>query len=255
MFAPERHQSIRQLVRKNRRLSFAELQRAIGVSPATLRRDLTELEVAGHIIRVHGGVMDPAYVRTEISLDERVLRNHGAKQVIARAAAALIPPGSTVMVDAGSTCLEAGKLLLPRKDLRIITHSIALLAASLNGQAEVICIGGGVRKVSGALVGGQALEALTRLRADFAFLSASGLDAEEGCSTTELSEAELKKSILSRARRTLLLADQSKWEKPSTVRFAEWKEFNDFITDAPLPAKLQRQLRAAGVRVHVATAS
>src|ERR1700722_2450807 len=163
MFAQERHHTIREIVRKHRRMNFADLQRLLKVSPATLRRDLTELEQAREIIRVHGGVLDPGYARSEISFDERLLRNNAAKKAIAAAAARLVAPGTSVFIDAGSTCLEAGKALLGRKDVRLITHSVALLEAAYHGEAAIICLGGELRKVSGALTGGSALGALNSI--------------------------------------------------------------------------------------------
>jgi len=250
MFAQERKNAIRKLVRQHRRLGFAELQERVKVSPATLRRDLGELEAAGEVIRVHGGVLDPAYVRDEVSLDERVLRHGAAKLAIAAAAAALVPPGATVLVDAGSTCLEAGKALLGRKDIRLVTHSVALLEAALRGEAPVLCLGGELRRVSGALTGGGALGALDAVRADIAFVGASGLDPAEGGSTTELSEAETKRAFLARAKRAVLLADGSKWGAPSTVRFAPWSAFSDWVTDAPPAPAEAKALKAAGVAIH-----
>lgn len=251
MFAQERHHAIKKIVRKHQRLNFAQLQEMVKVSPATLRRDLAELEKSGEILRVHGGVLDPAYVRSEISFDERLLRNNAAKKAIAAKAVSLIPSGSSVFVDAGSTCLEAGKMLLGRKDVRIITHSVALTALSLHGQADFLCIGGELRRVSGALVGGGALGALSLIRADFALIGASGMDSE-GCSTTEVSEAEIKKTILERCRRKLLLADVSKWRQSSTIRFAAWESFNDWIADEKISSTDGRELRSLGILLHVA---
>ncbi len=250
MFAQERHNEIKKIVRKQRRIDFLALQGLVKVSPATLRRDLTELEEQGEIIRVHGGVLDPGYARAEISFDERVLRNGAAKKAISAKAAALIPEGATVFVDAGSTCLEAGKALLGRKDLRIITHSAALIQAGLHGEAEILCIGGSLRKVSGAMTGGAALGALDRLRADWALVGASGLDPREGCLTTELSEAEMKQALLSRAVRKVLLADSSKWGHASAVRFAAWSDFTDWITEQPPKENETKALRVAGLKIH-----
>lgn len=251
MFAQERHNAIVRFVRERRRLTFSELQEQVNVSAATLRRDLTELESAGAIIRVHGGVLDPGYVRAEVSFDERILRNSHAKKAIARKAASLVPAGSTVIIDAGSTCLETAKTLLGRADVRIITHSVAVLAAAMHAEASVVSLGGELRKVSGALVGGTTLGSLEVLRVNVAFLSASGLLADEGCFTTELSEAEIKKNILSRATRKILLADSTKWQNPSTVRFAGWEDFDDWVTDlSPSSAELKR-FRDSGVEVHV----
>lgn len=250
MFAEERQKLIRDAVRKNQRLTFTQLQELVEASPATLRRDLTELEQSGEVIRVHGGVLDPAYVRQESSFGERLDRNRGAKQAIARIAASLVPPGATVLLDAGSTCLEAGKILLARKDVRIVTHSVALLEPALHGEAEVVCVGGALRKVSGALVGGAALNALALLRGDVAFVAATGLEPL-GCTTTELSEAEIKQALLAGASRRVLLADSGKWGQSGTVRFTPWDGLTDFVTEQPLPVSQTKLLREAGVKLHL----
>ncbi len=230
MFAQERHNSIRKIVREKQRLSFAELQNLFRVSPATLRRDLSELERAGDLIRVHGGVLDPLYARAEISFDERQQRQHAEKKFIAAKANELIPAGSNVFVDAGSTCLEAGKLLMRRADIRLITHSIALVAACSHAEANIICIGGELRKVSGALIGGTAVNAFANLQFDFALVGATGLNSE-GSWTTELTETEIKKNIIARAKRRIILADQSKWQAPCTVLFSTWDHINDWVVD------------------------
>jgi DeoR family transcriptional regulator, fructose operon transcriptional repressor len=252
MFAQERLNSIKRIVRKQRRMTFAELQEQIEVSPATLRRDLSELEQSGDVIRVHGGILDPGYVRSEVSFDERLVRNRAAKTAIATAAGKLVPSGATVLIDAGSTCLEAGKALLGRKDVRLITHSVALLEAAFHGEAGVLCLGGELRKVSGALTGGAALGALKSIHADIAFIGASGLDPEAGCSTTDLSETEMKRAILARASRKVLLADLTKWRNPSTILFAEWREFDDWIVDKFPPRAETKLIRESGIKIHQA---
>jgi DeoR/GlpR family transcriptional regulator of sugar metabolism len=252
MFAQERLNSIKRIVRKSRRMTFAELQKHIEVSPATLRRDLSELEQSGDVIRVHGGILDPAYVRSEISFDERLVRNRSAKVAIAAAVSKLVPTGATVLVDAGSTCLEAGKALLGRKDIRLITHSVALLEAAFRGEAAIICLGGELRKVSGALTGSPALGALNCVNADIAFIGASGIEPQWGCTTTDLSETEMKRAILARSARKILLADLTKWRNPSAIRFAEWKEFDDWIVDKMPPRADLKIIRASGVKIHQA---
>jgi DeoR family fructose operon transcriptional repressor len=249
MFAQERHHAIKEIVRKHRRMNFVDLQRLLKVSPATLRRDLAELETSREIIRVHGGVLDPGYARSEISFDERLLRNRAGKTAISEAVASLIEPGMSVFIDAGSTCLEAGKTLLGRRDVRLITHSVALVTAAFQGEAPILCIGGELRKVSGALTGGKALGALESLHIDVAFIGASGLDLRQGCSTTELSEAEIKKAILRQASRKILLADHSKWLNPSTVCFADWTDLDEWVTDRPPSAKETKLIRAGGLRI------
>lgn len=230
MFAQERHNLIQKIVREKQRMSFAELQNLFHVSPATLRRDLSELERCGELIRVHGGVLDTRYARVEISFDERRQRQSAEKKIIAAMANEIIPVGASVFVDAGSTCLEAGKLLMRRPDIRLITHSIALVAACSHAEAAIICVGGELRKVSGALVGAPALDAFARLQFDFALIGATGLNSE-GCWTTEFSESEIKKNIIARANRRIILADHSKWNARSTVLFSGWNDINDWVLD------------------------
>jgi DeoR family transcriptional regulator, fructose operon transcriptional repressor len=250
MFTAERQNAIKRIVRKHRRIHFTALERLVKVSPATLRRDLAELEQRGEVIRVHGGALDPAYVRTEVPFDERIVRNGPAKKAIAIVAADLVPSGATVLVDAGTTCLEAGKLLLARNDVRLMTHSVALVQAGILGNAPVTCIGGELRKVSGALTGGAALGALDMIHADIALVGASGLDLDNGCSTTELTEAVMKKALVTRAARKILLADLAKWQNPSTVQFARWEDFTDWVTDKLPERKHANHLRSLGLKIH-----
>jgi len=250
MFAEERHRKIVRLIRERQSMEFSALRRLLNVSPATLRRDLTELEQREEVLRVHGGILDPGYLRRETSFDQRMLENGAAKKSIAQLVAKMIPDGATVFVDAGSTCLEAGKALLGRPHLRLITHSVSLLEASRHGQAEILCLGGVLRKVSGAMTGPAALGALKGLRADWALVGASGLDPIEGCSTTEPSEAELKRTVLTRAHRKVLLADSSKWKRASTVRFAAWHDFSDWIAERPPAGVELKGLLASGLKLH-----
>ncbi len=102
------------------------------------------------------------------------------------------------------------------------------------------------------MTGGAALSSLASIHADIAFIGASGMDPEQGCMTTELSEAEMKKAFLARASRKILLADHTKWRNPSTIRFAAWTDFHDWITDKSPASKELGNLRAAGVKIHQA---
>jgi DeoR/GlpR family transcriptional regulator of sugar metabolism len=87
------------------------------------------------------------------------------------------------------------------------------MEAARQGEAELLCVGGELRKINGALVGGQALGIFATVRADFAFIGA--------CSNTQLFEAEMTRAILARATRKILLADGTKWGRPSIIRCAE----------------------------------
>ncbi len=248
MFAHERHHRVLQLVGRRQRMRAQELQEELKISPATLRRDLAKLEQGGQIVRVHGGVMHPAFLKGEPSLEEKNRVALKEKQAIARRASRDIRPGATVFVDAGTTCLEAARLLVVREDLTLITNSLPLLQMHPVAKARLVGLGGEIRSISGAMVGGVTLSWLDNLRADFALIGASGLSAA-GASTTELTETAVKQAFIARADKVLLLADAGKWDRPATFRFAAWGEIDRLYTSAALPPREGAKLHRHGVEI------
>lgn len=239
MFAHERHERIVALLEKHRRMEVRALGDALGVSAATLRRDLTFLGQNDRVVRVHGGVFHPSAVAGEPSFGQKTAMSVKSKRAIAGAVAQRIPQGATVFIDSGTTCLEAGRLLRSRADLTIITNSLPLVATHEQFRARLLVLGGEMRSVSGALVGDLALAAMGRLRADIALIGASGLHPEDGVGTTELLETAVKREWIARSERTLLLADASKWTQPTLVCFARWDEFDEFYTDKKPPLRIK----------------
>ncbi len=235
MFAQARHTKILGLLRRHRCLDARVLAEQLGVSIATMRRDLDHLDRTDRVLRVHGGVLLPGET-AEASLRQKAASAIKAKRAIAAGVAARIPKGVSVFIDGGTTCLEAGLLLRQRTDLTIITNSLPLIAGHERFEAKLLVLGGERRAVSGALVGALALDALTRLRADIALIGASGLHPVEGAMTTELLESAIKREWIRRAGRSFLLADATKWGQNAAIRFADWNEFAFIFTDKKPPA-------------------
>jgi len=248
----DRQDTLIELLEERGRLSNADLMDALKVSSATLRRDLAELETDGKLMRFHGGAAHPSALRGEPSFEEKSRAAIGEKRAIAAAAADLVLPNNTVFLDAGTTCLEVGRILMERKDLTLIGNSIAFAHLAREASARIICVGGEVRGVSGALVGALALSWLGHLRADIAFVGASGLTME-GPSTTELFEAETKQALIRQATVRVLVSDATKWGRASAVRFAGWHDFSNWITAGDLPREASGHVQTAGTRVTVAT--
>ena len=251
VFAQERHRVIESIVRQKGRLTVGELALHLGASDITVRRDLRLLEAGGKLIRAHGGALHPDFLDTEPGFERKAVDAVGAKVAIARAAAAELPDRGHVFLDAGTTCLEVARLILDRRGLTIVTNSIPVLQLGTDAKARVIGVGGEVRAVSQALVGSVALEWLGRLRFDVAVLSASGIDSNDGASTTELSEAAVKQAACGRATKRVLVSHAAKWNKPVAVVFGGWDVFQFFVTDARLTAPDKARLRRAGVTLKV----
>lgn len=253
MFVHDRHRAILQRLRKKPRWSVDDLLRELPISRSTLRRDLLELERLRSVVRVHGGAMHPDYLRGEPTFDRRGRERAGEKQAIAAAAVTLIPDNSTVYLDAGTTAMEVGRLLLPRTNLKLFTHSIRLMALAGEGCASITCIGGEYRAASDAVVGGLNLNWLEHLRFDVAVIGASGLSTT-AASTTELSECAVKQAIISRAERRILVCDSGKWNHPAAVQFARWREFQVWVTDENLPRAARTHCRGFGAPLEVVIA-
>ena len=249
MIAQERFQAISTLLAKQQKLTVHELQRELQISPATLRRDLAELEASGKLIRVRGAVVHPDYFRGEPTLVQKSRVEIKAKRTMAVAAAALVPAGASLFLDAGSTCVEVARLLLPREDLTLFTHSLPIAMMAYPNSAKVVCLGGEVRSISGAVVGALALSWVKSLRADIAILSASGLSKAEGASTTELAEAAVKTEILQRVKTRILIADAAKWEKPTAVNFASWSYLDLWITEGNHNGEDLKNIKKQGPKI------
>ena len=123
----ERHQRILAILRSEGRVVATELQRTLGVSGYTIRRDLDELAELRHLQRVHGGALARSPVAP--TYEERSRQSVQGKQAVARAAATLLQPGDTVIVDGGSTALAFVAAIPPGHGGTFITHSPPVAAA------------------------------------------------------------------------------------------------------------------------------
>ena len=251
MFVHDRHQAILQRLLKKPRWSVDALLRELPVSRSTLRRDLVDLERRRSVIRVHGGVMRPDFIQGEATFDRRQRQHEQEKQDIARLAAQIVPDHATVYLDAGTTTLRVAELLLPRRHLRIFTHSLRLMTLATTGHAAITCLGGEHRPGSDALVGNLTLKWLENLRFDVAVIGASGVGAD-GAFTTELSECSVKQRIMQRTGKSILVCDSSKWNGSAAVRFADWKEFHTWVSDTGLPASARHYARRHGIHLELA---
>jgi len=251
MFAQERQNNILGFLKERPRLSVSELEKLLGASPATVRRDLGFLEEAGRIFRTHGGVLSAEQGTGEISYDRRSRHELNAKKAIAETAAGLVKDGHSVFVDAGTTAFKVGVRLLAREKLTIFTNSVPLLNETPVSGCRLVALGGEVRAAGLALVGSEAIEWMSRIWFDLAFVGTSGIDPEKGPCTTELGEAAVKNAAVRNSRRAVLLANDSKWGQQAPIRFAHWDDLDDVVTDHRATPHERAILSSHRVSLHV----
>jgi DeoR/GlpR family transcriptional regulator of sugar metabolism len=219
------------------------------VSEMTVRRDLRDLEREGKLMRVHGGAVSMA---AEPSFAEIEVERAALKDAIGAAAAALVDDGETIVIDIGTTTLALARHLRGRT-LTVITSSLAAYEELVGEESiELVLLGGIVRRNYRSLVGVLAEDALRQLRADVAFLGASGIDAELGILDTTLVEVPIKRAMMEAAERRVLLADSAKFAMRGVVRVCGAERLNALVTDAGVPPRARAALERAGVEVVVA---
>lgn len=255
MYAEERHQAIATLVLQQGRVTVSEVALSFGVTTETVRRDLAQLERAGLLRRVHGGAVSTSTVTAvEPGLADRDATAAHQKDLIAKAALALLPPsGGSLVLDAGTTTARLASLLPADRRLLVITHAVPI-GARLAGTPGISLqlVGGQVRGTTQAAVGPDAVRAYGDLRADVVFVATNALTPSHGLSTPNPDEAAVKRALVGAGRHVVVLADSAKVGREDLVRFAATEAVDVLVTDDGIRDEDVRAFDAAGVEVVIA---
>ena len=251
-FAPERRERVRRIVVARRAVRVEDLKAELGVSVATIRRDLDELAGAGALRRVHGGAVSIDERLVEARFDAKAAEHAEGKRRIAARAVELIEPGETIYLDSGSTCLELARLLTARSDLTIVTNSLPAIVELAGRGPRIVVVGGELRSLSQAIVGPLTRSLLDQVFVDRAFMGTFGLSLEAGLTTSDASEAYTNELALSRARHVVLLTDASKLGTRSFAHAGRIDQIDTIVTDGALDGATMASFEHTGVEVLVA---
>jgi DeoR family fructose operon transcriptional repressor len=250
LFSDERQEAILAEISRERRASVAGLAERFAVVGETIRRDLAELERRGVIRRVHGGAIPAEKVTFEPPIEDRASRMTAEKERIAAAALTELPAEGSIFIEAGSTPSYLANALPSDRALTVVTNGGYIAnALARHDHLTVLSVGGRVRPRSLACVDDWALDVLSRLHVDVAFLGTNGISVGSGLTTPDLAEAAVKRATLTIAARTVLLADHSKVGVVSLARYGELNQIDLLVTDTGLPLEDMRELGDAGLRV------
>ena len=175
MIAEERRQRVLDLVSTKGFATLADLALEIQVSESTVRRDLEFWHQQGNLKRTHGGAIFVGDGSSFPALEERIDAQLEEKRAIARAAVGRICDGDTVLLDGGTTTLEAARLLLGRS-IQVVTNSLpiaALLAGSR--ETDLVLLGGYIYPKTGVALGPFTVRMMQDLHVHQTLLSVSGL--------------------------------------------------------------------------------
>jgi DeoR/GlpR family transcriptional regulator of sugar metabolism len=252
MLAFERYNKIIELLHENKKVTTDELNKFFGVSSCTIRNDLNKLEKDGLLRKIHGGAVLPYNQDKNIDFNARQKSNMSEKDAICKCALKYVRNGQCILLDASSTSLTLAKHLHSFDRLTVVTTGIyTALELKDDPNITVILTGGVVTKKSSSLEGLLGKNLVSTINADIAFVSAHGFTLEEGLSDFNVYEAELKKTLVKRAKKTIALLDYSKLGRNSTASFALTNEVNLIITDDKADKSLLDEYRKANINIEV----
>ncbi len=250
MYAPERHQKILATARAEGRVDVAGLARDLAVTPETVRRDLTALERRGVIRRVHGGAIPVERMGIEPGVADRESHAAGEKERIARAALEELPEGGSIILDAGTTTVRLAEMLPTDRELTVLTHSIPVASVLVSRPNLTLhLLGGIVRGRTLAAVGDWTKAQIAEVYADVAFMGTNSISVEHGLTTPDTVEASVKRALMDSARRTVVLADHTKFGREDFARVAPLSDVDTVITGTELDSELAEDIEKAGPRV------
>ncbi|MFJ2553544.1 DeoR/GlpR family DNA-binding transcription regulator [Microbacterium sp. NPDC087591] len=242
MLGAQRKDHLLALLVKDGRVVAKDVAVDLEVSEDSIRRDLRELADAGLCVRVYGGALPVPAAEAPVAQRSTVATD--SKERVARAAVALIHPGSTIILDAGTTTLAMARMLPQDPSLTVITPSPAVaVAVAEHSPARVLIVGGEVSRHSLVAGGALALEAIARLGADAFFLGVTGIHPDHGLTTGVLDDAVVKRALAARSADVYVLGSAEKIGAASRFPVVGLDEVSGIVTDPEDASVLAEQWR------------
>lgn len=255
----ERWNALLDRVAADGHLSVTKAAPALGVSEATIRRDLDQLAEQRMLTRTRGGAISNTHMTYDLPLLYKTARHAPEKQLIGRAAAALINPDATVALNGGTTTNEVARALVSRSEFRdnssatsvtVVTNALSIASElAIRPQIKIVVTGGVARAESYELIGPLATYVLLDLTLDWAILGVDGLDAVAGATAHHEGEASINRLMSQRAQRVAIVADSSKLGTRAFARVCGVDEIDVVVTDAPADTPAAAALADKGIRV------
>ena len=207
------------LCREKETITVSELVELLDASPATIRRDLQDMEDLRMLERFHGGARLSGSSYNEPAMLIKSELNAHEKRMIGYLAARQIKDNQMVYIDAGSTTFEMLQYIHAR-NITVVTPGVPHLTVLGRSNISTIVLGGKLHWPTEAITGRTAIKQMQDLYFDISFVGTNGIHEQIGFTTSNELEAETKSLAISHSRNPYILADCSKFNKLSPVPFA-----------------------------------
>jgi DeoR/GlpR family transcriptional regulator of sugar metabolism len=254
LLAEERRRKILMLLETEGRVTVNDLVRRFDVSTVTMRADLDILAENGALVRSHGGAVRRLDPVQDYSVAFKETIHHAEKVRIGQAAAGLLKPNQTIILDSGTTTLQVARHIKQQKlkGLTVVTNALNIANELVDApNVSLIMLGGILRQVSNSFVGPQAERMLAALHADHLFLGVDGLDLEVGPTTPDILEAELNSLMIAVSTEVTIVADSSKIGRRSLSTIGSLSAIHRLITDDRIAPEAAQAIQARGLELIV----
>jgi DeoR/GlpR family transcriptional regulator of sugar metabolism len=250
MISAERRKKILELVEKRSSISVADMCELLDDSEMTIRRDLSMLSNQGLLQRVHGGAVsrrgrsyEPPYLmRSSINVND--------KHAIGEIAASLVMDGDSLALDNGSTVLELAKSLVGKRNLTVLTASLAIANVLADAPGIRLILSGGIlRPEEGSLIGHIAERTFQEFRIDKAFIGIGGISIENGLTEYNLEDTLVKRNLINNAEQIIVLTDSSKLGKTRFSFVSPLSVVDVLVTDGRVSDEILQSFRIQGIEV------
>lgn len=246
-----RRQAILDQLNREGIVQVAQLSQWLGTTQATIRNDLDALTAEGRLDRIQGGAVRRAQPGDNWSGIPAPVGQ--GRRAIAEAVLSYIHDGDTLFINSGMTTMAVAEVLSLRKNLNIVTNSLAV-ANYLAHQADMrlILLGGELNANYGFTYGGDALEQLGRYQPQWSILSVDGVHPEHGITTYHADEAMIDRTMIARAQKTIIVADHRKIGRVGFSHICGVDAGQTLVTDSGCEEVVLERIRATGAQVHTA---
>ncbi|MBQ8197177.1 MAG: DeoR/GlpR transcriptional regulator [Clostridia bacterium] len=243
MLTLERQNEILEILNRKKSVTVEELASELYVSGATIRRDLRSMEKQGLLRRSHGGAIPFKSSAEESAFAIREQENTVAKRTIARLAVKFIKNGDSVFIDSSTTTGAIIPLLDSFKYLSVTTTGLRnALLLSQTDKIKIYIAGGEIQNHSNSISGSDTMDFISRIHADIALVSCTGISLNNGITDASIEQAKLKQQMKKNSTKIAVLCDSTKFNKVFLCKDFDFNDIDYLITEKTPPIEYVEKL-------------
>ena len=249
----ERHKIIKEQLQWNGDVRVQGLAEQLGVTGATIRKDLRILESQNILIRTHGSASPVKPHVMDISVDVKASQNRDKKIIIAQAAQELITPDDAIILASGSSVTAFAEILTPVTMINVVPPSLGIaLILNEKENVKVMLLGGEMYKNSLSVRGSYTEAGLVNVSCSKLFIGCDGINLETGITCSNLAEASLTTAMMKSCTQTVVLADSSKFGRRGFGKIGNVEDIDIIVTDSGIPSTMRKKIEDLGVQILIA---